>query len=62
MQGIIYKILSNFYYVKIGNDIIECKAKGKFKNEATDLLVGDNVIIEKIDKAPPETMRKVISI
>ena len=49
MQGIIYKILSNFYYVKIGNDIIECKAKGKFKNEATDLLVGDNVIVEKID-------------
>lgn len=49
MQGIIYKILSNFYYVKIGNEIIECKAKGKFKNEETDLIVGDNVIVEKID-------------
>lgn len=49
MQGKIYKILSNFYYVKVNNEIIECKAKGKFKKDLVDLYVGDNVIIEKID-------------
>lgn len=49
MQGKIYKILSNFYYVSIDNEIIECKAKGKFKNTDTELLVGDDVLIEFID-------------
>lgn len=48
-KGKIYKILSNFYYVKIDNNMYECKAKGRFKNDGTDILVGDNVEIEIID-------------
>ncbi|MBE5821292.1 MAG: ribosome small subunit-dependent GTPase A [Clostridiales bacterium] len=49
MIGKIYKILANFYYVKVDNTVYECKAKGNFKNTKTDLAVGDNVEIE-IDK------------
>lgn len=49
MIGKIYKILANFYYVKVNSVIYECKAKGNFKNNKTDLAVGDNVEIE-IDK------------
>ena len=51
MQGRIYKILSNFYYVKVDDALIECKAKGKFKNMDTELLVGDNVLIEPVDNS-----------
>ena len=46
MQGKIYKILSNFYYVKVDDRIIECKAKGVFKKRDIDLYVGDNVLVE----------------
>lgn len=44
MQGIIIKAISGFYYVKtLDNNIIECKAKGAFRNEGISPLVGDRV-------------------
>ena len=46
MQGKIYKILSNFYYVKVDDRIIECKAKGKFRKLALSPLAGDVVETE----------------
>lgn len=46
MQGIIVKALSGFYYVKAGEEIIECKAKGVFRNKGVSPLVGDRVEIE----------------
>lgn len=49
MQGKICKILSNFYYVNVNNELIECKAKGRFKNDCIHLFVGDNVIVERTD-------------
>lgn len=41
MQGIILKAISGFYYVKSGDTITECKARGIFKNDGTTVLPGD---------------------
>src|SRR5574344_652109 len=49
MIGKIYKILSNFNYVKVDDRMVECKAQGKVKREIEKLLVGDNVQVELID-------------
>ncbi|MBO5909140.1 MAG: ribosome small subunit-dependent GTPase A [Clostridia bacterium] len=45
MQGIIIKAISGFYYVETDKGIIECKARGRFRNDGTSPLVGDRVII-----------------
>lgn len=50
MQGIIVKAIAGFYYVKIGGDIIECRARGIFKKKKISPLVGDKVVIA-IDEA-----------
>lgn len=41
MEGTIIKIVSNLYTVKIDDEIIECRARGKFRNEEITPLVGD---------------------
>ena len=41
MEGTIIKIVSNLYSVKVNNEIIECRARGKFRNEEITPLVGD---------------------
>ena len=46
IQGKIIKQISNDYTVKINNDLIVCKARGKFRNLGITPLVGDNVEIE----------------
>ena len=43
---IILKSIGGFYYVKSGDDIIECKAKGKFRNLSLSPVAGDIVDIE----------------
>ncbi len=45
MNGLIVKALSGFYYVKSGERIIECKARGKFRSIGKSPLVGDIVDI-----------------
>lgn len=51
MQGKIIKGVAGFYYVNIdGEGTFECKAKGSFRNEKTKPLVGDDCIIDIIDK------------
>ncbi len=45
-NGIIIKGIGGFYYVKTDDKIIECRARGKFRNEAKTPTVGDNVDIE----------------
>ncbi len=47
--GKIIRIISNLYTVKIDNDTIDCRARGKFRKEKITPLVGDNceVDIEK---------------
>lgn len=43
MEGTIVKALSGFYYVSTGENIYECKARGKFRLDGTSPLVGDRV-------------------
>lgn len=50
MNGQIVKIISNLYTVKSGNDLIECRARGKFRYEKEVPLVGDLVEIDPKEK------------
>ncbi len=45
-DNIILKSIGGFYYVKSGEEIIECKAKGKFRNLSLSPVAGDIVDIE----------------
>ena len=46
MEGQIIKIISNLYSVKINNQIYECRARGKFRNDKITPVVGDRCIID----------------
>lgn len=46
MEGIIVKGIGGFYYIKSGDTIYECKARGKFRHSELTPMVGDRVIIE----------------
>lgn len=47
MRGKIYKGIGGFYYVNTVNDeIIECKARGKFRKEHIIPVIGDEVEVE----------------
>lgn len=45
IEGIIIKALSGFYYVASGDQIYECRARGKFRKTGESPLVGDRVLI-----------------
>lgn len=47
MQGQIIKIISNLYTVKLDNEIIDCRARGKFRNDKITPIVGDYCIVDK---------------
>lgn len=47
MEGTIIKGIGGFYYVKVKDEVIECKARGKFRNKGLTPLVGDKVIITR---------------
>ncbi len=46
LRGKILKGIGGFYYVKTDNGIVECRARGLFRNKALTPYVGDNVDIE----------------
>ena len=46
MEGQIIKIISNIYSVKINNQVYECQARGRFRNEKITPVVGDKCIID----------------
>lgn len=48
MKGLIIKGIAGFYYVKSGDAVFRCKARGIFKQRDIKPAVGDNVIIELI--------------
>lgn len=51
MNGKIIKGIAGFYYVHAGEKgLYECKAKGVFRKNKVKPLVGDNVVIDIIDK------------
>jgi len=43
LQGIIYKAMSGFYFVKSAEETAECRARGRFRLDKCTPLVGDNV-------------------
>ena len=43
VQGVIIKALSGFYYVAAGDQIVESKARGRFRYDGCSPLVGDRV-------------------
>lgn len=44
-EGMIVKALSGFYYVDTGGDVVECRARGRFRLDGTSPLVGDRVAL-----------------
>lgn len=51
MQGKIIKGIAGFYYVNVEREgVFECKAKGAFRKANIKPLVGDDVVIDVIDK------------
>ncbi|MGP1442278.1 MAG: ribosome small subunit-dependent GTPase A [Anaerovoracaceae bacterium] len=51
-NGIIVKALSGFYYVDTGTEVLECRARGKFKKNKFSPLVGDRVQISLAELTP----------
>lgn len=48
LEGIIIRGIAGFYYVKTEDgNVIECKARGKFRKEGLSPVVGDRVIVDK---------------
>ena len=47
-RGRIEKALSGFYYVNTGAEILQCRARGKFRKEGTSPLVGDWVEVREL--------------
>lgn len=45
LQGRIVKALSGFYYVEVGQEVIECRARGVMRKNGVTPLVGDMVRI-----------------
>ncbi len=50
MPGKIIKIVSNLYSVQVENQVLECRARGKFRNVSLTPLVGDNCIVDEKNK------------
>lgn len=47
-EGRIQKALSGFYYVDTGEEILTCRARGKFRKEGISPLVGDRVSVREL--------------
>ena len=45
MRGRIKKALSGFYYVDTGEEVVTCRARGRFRKEGVSPLVGVRVDI-----------------
>ncbi len=44
-EGIIVRLTGGFYYVDCDGEILECKARGKFRNKGESPVVGDRVVV-----------------
>ena len=47
-KGRIEKALSGFYYVNTGSEVLQCRARGKFRREGMSPLVGDWVEVREL--------------
>jgi len=70
VEGVIIKGIAGFYYVRVGETVYECKARGKFKNKKKIPLVGDQVkisldgdkgVIEEIAERTNELFRPAVA-
>ncbi|HEY8888885.1 MAG TPA: ribosome small subunit-dependent GTPase A [Clostridium sp.] len=72
MQGVIIKGIGGLYFVKVGDKVIECKARGKFRYTGLSPVIGDKVeitlesditkgVIEKIFARDTEMIRPVVA-
>lgn len=50
LEGIIVKGIGGFYYVKTEDEVIECRARGVFREENLTPLIGDKVRIRISDE------------
>ena len=48
-EGIVISNISNIYLVEIEEKVYECTARGKLKKEENQLMIGDKVLVEKLD-------------
>ena len=48
VKGRIQKALSGFYYVDTGNELLTCRARGKFRKDGISPLVGDLVEVREL--------------
>lgn len=58
MEGIVVKGIGGFYYVKVENQIIQCKGRGIFKKDGIKIAVGDMVTIE-LNEGSDATITKI---
>ena len=49
IQGLLLKGIGGFYYVETDDGVVECKARGIFRNKDVSPLVGDRVLIERTE-------------
>lgn len=56
IEGRIVKGIAGFYYVRHGDKVTECKARGKFKNLGLMPMVGDRVYISEEDATVEELL------
>ncbi|MBQ4582305.1 MAG: ribosome small subunit-dependent GTPase A [Oscillospiraceae bacterium] len=48
LRGRIEKALSGFYYVNTGSEVLQCRARGKFRREGMSPMVGDWVQVREL--------------
>lgn len=48
-EGIIVKLTGGNYYVLVGDKVLKCRARGKFRHLNIKPVVGDHVIVEELE-------------
>ena len=60
MQGQIVKGIAGFYFVKSGEKIYRCRARGIFKNQGMKPAVGDHVLMEEAEGEDDSLITEVL--
>ena len=58
-EGTIIRALSGFYYVRCGEGVAACRARGRFRNDGLSPLVGDRVLVE-LDESGTGTVAEIL--
>lgn len=45
VQGVVIKAYGGFYYVRVGDEVLECRLRGKFRLQRLNALPGDRVTV-----------------